>query len=258
MAPAPTGTNLAPGNAPAPAVRSDHLADAIWGAAAMARSRANDLRREHGGMTYYQVLLNIAEYQVRKGRDGYRWDGEAWIGGDIDRLTIKSEGRGDVARSLGEGEIQALYSRAIGPYWNLQAGVRHDFRPTPSRTYATLGVEGLAPYWFEVEGALFLSEKGDVLARAEGWYDQRVSQFVVLQPRIEANLSAQDVPATGTGAGLSEIEAGLRLRYDRSRRLGPYVGISWERQLGQTARYTRARGGETGGVALVMGVRAWF
>jgi copper resistance protein B len=255
---AKAGTDLAPGNAPAPAPQPNHLADRFWGADAMAVSRKDDLRRMHGGMTYYQVLVNIAEYQVRDGRDGYRWDGEAWIGGDSNRLTIKSEGEVDRGGSLGSGEVQALYSRALDPYWNLQAGVRYDFKPDPSRTYATIGVEGLAPYWFDVEGALFVSNKGDVLARAEAWYDQRVTQFVVLQPRVEANFAMQDVPETGTGSGLSNLELGLRLRYDKSRRFGPYVGVSWERQFGDTARFTRVRGDDTGGLSFVTGLRVWF
>ncbi len=252
------GTDLSPGNKPAPAPAGDHLADRFWGAEAMARSREDDLRREHGGMTYYQVLFNLAEYQARKGGDGYRWDGEAWIGGDINRFTLKSEGEGTFGKPLEQAEVQALYSRALDPYWNLQAGVRYDFKPNPSRTYATVGIEGLAPGWFEVEGALFLSDKGDVLGRAEGYYDQRITNWFVLQPRVEANFSAQDVPETGTGSGLTDLEAGLRLRYEGRREFAPYIGVSWERQFGDTARYARARGDSTGGFSFVAGVRTWF
>mgnify|MGYP000486386555 CR=1 FL=1 len=252
------GTDLPPGNKPAPAPPGDHLADRVWGADAMASSRENDLRREHGGMTYYQVLFNLAEYQARKGRDGYRWDGEAWVGGDINRLWLKSEGEGSFGKSLESAEVQALYSHALDPYWNLQAGVRYDFKPNPSRTYATVGIEGLAPYWFDVEGALFLSDKGDVLGRAEAWYDERVTQFFVLQPRVEANFAAQDVRRDGIGSGLTDLELGLRLRYEKSREFAPYIGVSWERQFGDTARFTRARGDDTGGFSFVAGVRTWF
>ncbi|WP_413247138.1 copper resistance protein B [Sphingomonas sp. 1P06PA] len=255
---AKVGTDLPPGNKPAPAPAGDHLADRFWGADAMASSRENDLRREHGGMTVYQVLFNLAEYQARKGGDGYRWDGEAWIGGDINRFTLKSEGEGTFGKPLEQAEVQALYSRALDPYWNLQAGVRYDFKPNPSRTYATVGIEGLAPGWFEVEGALFLSDKGDVLGRAEGYYDQRITNWFVLQPRVEANFSAQDVPETGTGSGLTDLEAGLRLRYEGRREFAPYIGVSWERQFGDTARFTRARGDNTGGFSFVAGVRTWF
>jgi uncharacterized protein involved in copper resistance len=252
------GTDLPPGNKPAPALPGDHLADRFWGADAMANSREDDLRREHGGMTYYQVLFNLAEYQARKGNDGYRWDGEAWVGGDINRLWLKSEGEGSFGKSLESAEVQALYSHALDPYWNLQAGVRYDFKPNPSRTYATIGIEGLAPYQFEVEGALFLSDKGDVLARAEGYYDQRITNYFVLQPRVEANFAAQDVRETGIGSGLTDLEAGLRLRYEGRRELAPYIGVSWERQFGDTARFSRARGDDTGGFSFVAGVRTWF
>ncbi|KQM23892.1 MULTISPECIES: copper resistance protein B [unclassified Sphingomonas] len=254
----PVGTDLPPGDKPAPAPARDHLADRFWGAQAMATARANHLTREHGGMTFHQLLLDIAEVHLREGRDGYRWEGQGWVGGDIHRLWLKSEGEGDVGRAVGTAEVQALYARALDPYWNLQAGIRHDIRPAPSQTYATLGIEGLAPGFFEVGGALFLSTKGDLLGRIEGYYDQRITNYVVLQPRIEANVAAQDVAATGTGAGLSDIAAGLRLRYEGRREVAPYIGVAWERRFGATARFARARGGDSGGISVVAGVRAWF
>ncbi len=252
------GTDLPPGNAPAPAAQQGYLADRLWGADVMAASRRADLRREHGGMTYRQLLFNVAEYRATRGQDGYRWDGEAWIGGDIDRLVVRSEGEGRFRRAPDRVEVQALYSRAVDPYWNLQAGVRYDVTPDPSRTYATVGIEGLAPYWFDVEGALFLSDKGDLRARIEAWYDQRLTRSFVLQPRIEANASAQAMRAIGVGAGLTDVEIGLRLRYERSRRIAPYVGVSWERRFGATASLRTARDDDTGGVALVAGVRTRF
>ncbi|KTT74414.1 copper resistance protein B [Sphingomonas endophytica] len=253
----PAGTDLPVGTAPAPRAVPGLAAARYHDAAAMRRA-ARAMRREHGGMTIHQALLNLGEYQVRDGRDGYRWDGDLWIGGDIDRLTIKTEGEGSAGRGVDDAEVQALYSRALDPYWNLQAGVRYDITPRPARGYATIGVEGLAPYWFDVEAALFLSTRGELLARAVGWYDQRVTQFVVLQPRVEANAAAQAMRDTGTGAGLTDIELGVRLRYDRRREFAPYVGLSWERRVGATARLARARGDEVGGLAAVAGIRAWF
>ena len=258
MASGAVGTDLPPGARPAPAPARDHLADRFWGAQAMAAARNDVLRREHGGMTFAMGLLDLAEVQLRNGRDGYRWEGQAWVGGDLHRLWLKSEGEGSFGRAVGNAEVQALYSRALDPYWNLQAGIRHDIRPDPSRTYATLGIEGLAPGWFEVGGALFLSTRGELLGRLEGTYDQRITNYVVLQPRIEANLSAQHIRATATGAGLTDMEAGLRLRYEGRREFAPYVGVAWERQFGETARFSRARGGDTGGMSVVLGVRAWF
>jgi len=251
------GTALPAGNAPAPKPPMDHYADRQFPVADMARARA-EMMREQGGQTVYQAMFNLAEYQAREGRDGYRWDGEAFVGGDIHRLWLKSEGEGALGDRLESGEVQALYSRAVGPYFNLQAGVRQDFEQGPDRTYATVGFEGLAPYMFEVEGALFLSSKGDLLGRLEGYYDQRITQRLVLQPRVELNLAAQEVPENRLGAGLTDAELGLRLRYEITRQFAPYVGVSYEAKTGRTADFARARGENPTGTSFVLGVRACF
>lgn len=245
-----TGTDLSPGNAPAPPAPAATYADRIWGSATMAAPRAQ-MVREHGGGTFSQVMIDIAEYRIQDGRDAFAWNGEGWVGGDVHRFVVKSEGTVHLGDAVEDAEVQALYSRAIGPYFNLQAGVRHDIRPRPARTYATLAVEGLAPYWFDVEGALFLSDRGDLSARVEGYYDQRITQRLVLQPRAELNLA-------GTRSGGSDIAAGLRLRYEIAREFAPYVGVSWERKLGRTARLARAAGEDASTPAFVLGVRAWF
>ena len=245
------------GGAPAPAPPTDHAADAVFGAAQMAGPRKL-LRHENGGMPAYSVVFNLAEYRVQKGSDAYRWDGEGWFGGDIDRFVVKTEGEGAVRGGVESAEVQALYSRAIDPWFNLQVGVRQDFRPGPARTYATIGIEGIAPYWFEVEGALFLSDKGDLLGRLEGYNDQRITQKLILQPRVELNFAAQDVPANGIGSGLSDIELGLRLRYEIKREFAPYIGVSWERKLGDSARFARAAGDRVQATSLVIGIRTWF
>lgn len=251
------GTNLPAGNAPAPPVPTDFAADRVYTAANMAGSR-HHLYTMHGGQNFYQVLGNLAEYQARKGRDGYRWDAEAWYGGDINRLWVKTEGDGDFGRSVGEAQVEALYSRTIGPYFNLQGGVRYDFKPNPSRAYAAFGVEGLAPSFFDVEAFVYLSNKGDVLAEFEGSYDQRITQRLILQPRIDLNFAAQDVRENGIGSGLSSGEVGLRLRYDIRREFAPYVGVSYGRRFGDTARFTRAEGDGARSTSFVLGVRTWF
>jgi len=162
------------GDAPPPPVPTTRAADAFYDPVAMARAERR-MRREHGGMAMHQVILNIAEVQVRNGRDGYRWDGEGWFGGDIHRLVVKSEGEGDFGRRVDAAEVQALYARAVDPYWNLQAGVRQDVGAGARRTYAVLGVEGLAPYWFDVEGALFLSDRGDA---RQSWEVTQVNEML--------------------------------------------------------------------------------
>lgn len=210
------------------------------------------MMRESGGRQFGAVLFNLAEYQDR---DGYRWDGEGWFGGDVNRLTVKTEGEGKFRGGTDSAELQALYSRAIGPYFDLQAGIRHDFKPTPTRTYATIGFEGLAPYMFEVEGAVFVSPQGDVLARIEGYYDQRVTQRLILQPRIEFNLSAQDMPVRRLGSGLTDAELGLRLRYEIARRFAPYIGVSYRAKTGRTATFARMDGTVPTSTDFVVGAR---
>lgn len=251
------GTALPAGNAPAPAAPVANYADRFYDSREMADARAR-LRREHGGAIIRQVIFNLAEYQARKGADGFRWEADAWIGGDINRLVIRNEGAATFGEGVDDVEIQALYSRAIGPYFNVQAGIRYDLKPNPSRAYAVVGFEGLAPYWFDVEGALFVSNKGDVLGRLQGYYDQRIAQRFILQPRAELNFAAQDVPENGIGSGLSDVELGLRLRYEIEREFAPYVGVSWDRKVGNTARFARAAGEDPGGFSLVLGLRSWF
>ena len=253
----PAGTDLPPGNAPPPPVPTDHAADTVYGAPNMAMGR-HHLKEGHGGQKLSQVMVNLAEAQFRNGRDGFEWNGEAWYGGDIDRLWVKSEGEGNFGRSIEKAEVQALYSHAIGPYFNVQGGLRYDFKPNPSRVYATIGLEGLAPGFFEVDGALFLSNKGELLARAEAYYDQRITQRLILQPRAELNFAAQSTRETGTGAGLSDAEIGLRLRYDIRREFAPYVGIQYRRAFGDTRKYLREAGEDAGGLSLLTGVHLWF
>ena len=252
-----TGTSLPAGDGPAPPAPIDFYADKQFSASEMDRAR-RDMMRNQGGQNFSRIMFNLAEVQIRDGQAGYRWDGEAWFGGDINRFTVKTEGEGVFRRGVDSAEVQALYSRAIGPYFNLQAGVRHDFQPSPTRTYATIGFEGLAPYWFEVEGALFVSNKGEVLGRLGAYYDQRITQRLILQPRVEFNLSAQDVPQNRLGAGLTDAELGLRLRYDFSRQFSPYIGVSYEAKTGRTADFARADGKAPTSASLVAGVHFWF
>jgi copper resistance protein B len=223
----------------------------------MAEAREG-LRKEHGSIVTSKVMLDQFEARIRRGRDSYLVDGEAWYGGDIDKLWLKSEIEGEFGRSPEHAEVHALWSRAVDPWWNLQAGVRHDFSPEPDRTHLVLGIQGLAPYWFEFEAAAFVSNKGDISARFEAEYDGRLTQKLILQPRIEFDLAAQDVPALRTGSGLSSAEAGLRLRYEVVREFAPYMGVAYERAFGGTADLRRAAGDRAGGWNLLVGVRGWF
>ncbi|WP_374406664.1 copper resistance protein B [Pelagerythrobacter sp.] len=231
-------------------------ADAVWGAEAMRASR-DHLRHEHGNQTYLWFQADRAEYRAREDADGYLWDVQGWYGGDLDKLWLKSEGEGSFGEPIEGAEVQALYSRAIGPWFDFQAGVRQDFAPR-DRTYAVVGVQGLAPYLFEIDAAAFLSDRGDLTARVEAELDQRITQRLILQPRAEANLSAQDIPELGIGAGFDSIELGLRLRYEIVPEFAPYIGVEQEWKLGRSADFARLEGENAGVTNYVVGVRFWF
>lgn len=236
----------------------EHAAATIFDPELFERKRQARLIAEHGGYVTGMFLADQLEYRARDGSDGYVWDVQAWYGGDYDKLWLKSEGEGAFSESPEEVEVQALYSRAIDPWLNLQAGVRHDFRPNPERTHLVLGIEGLAPYWFEIGGSLFLSDKGELAARFEAEYDQRITQKLILQPAVELDLSAEDVPELGIGSGLSTAEMGLRLRYEFVPEFAPYIGVEYERAFGDTADFRRSDGGDIGGWSVLLGIRSWF
>jgi len=251
---AKTGADLAIGAAPAPAPTTDLLADRLYGPGPMQRARAL-LAEEHGGAFASKMQADLLEWTPDG--DDYRWEIEGWYGGDRNRLAFKTEGKGRSGEGVEQAEVQFLYSRAVSRYTDVQAGVRFDVEPR-SRAYAVLAVDALFPYWFEAEGSLFLSEEGDLLARAEGSYDVRLSQRLVLQPRAEVNFAAQDIAASGIGSGLSTSELGLRLRYEFRREFAPYIGVNYERSHGATADFARSAGEPVSSTRVVVGLRAWF
>ena len=185
------------------------------------------------------------------------WEGVAWIGGDIHRLWLRTEGEAS-DRDVESATAEVLYGRAISPWWDAVGGVRHDFGHGPSRTYAAFGVQGLAPYKFEVEATAFIGAGGRGGATLEAEYDTLVTNRLILQWQAEANLYFKDDAATGVGSGLSTIEAGARLRYEITRRVAPYIGVEWERAFGRTADLRRGGDEPINDTRLVAGLRFWF
>lgn len=235
-----------------------YAADRYFDPTAMAEARAAMLA-ENGDVRLSAVLVDRLEAGFGDGERSYLWDAQGWTGGDINRFWWKSEGQGDFNGKLEDAEGEALYSRAIRPFWDVQAGVRQTYRPDlKDTTDLVLGVQGLAPYWFEVDAAAFLSTDGDLSARVEVEYDQRITQKWILQPRAEIALAASDVPAIEVGSGLSMLELGLRLRYEIRREFAPYIGIEWSRRFGDTRDLVEARGGEAEDVRFVVGLKSWF
>ncbi len=237
---------------PPPAASSGpvHAADALWGAEAMAAARTQMVLEMGGDMT--TAVFHIDRLEARLGgEDGYLWDLEAAVGGPLDGLVVKSAGEGAFAGDLGALDLQALWGTAISPWLDLQAGVRLDVEPE-TRTYAALGVEGLLPYNIHFDATAFLSDQGDLTAEIEATHDMRLTQRLILQPRVAAELAAQQ------GAGLASVEGGLRLRYEITRQFAPYIGVEHSQQVGRTRRLARLAGDDPSTNALVLGLRAWF
>ena len=213
----------------------------------------------HDQQIHKFFLIDRLEYGDVEGTNNYLWDAQGWIGGDYNKLSLKTEGEGPMRGGSPEDtEFQALYTRTIAPFWSAQAGVRYDVNPNPDRGFAVLGLQGLAPYWFESDTALFVSEDGDVSFRGEVEYELLLTQRLILQPRAEINASAQDVPEYGLGQGLNNTEMGIRLRYEMQREFAPYVGVRWEQTYGETRDIAQAEGEPTSSTAFVVGIRAWY
>ena len=209
------------------------------------------------------ILLDLLEYQESHASGTIRWDFYGWYGGDEKRVWIKTEGTQSTARGGGgDAEAQLLYGQLISPFFDAQAGVRLRHRSGPgqnvTRTYASIGLQGLAPYRYELEPTIFISERGQVSARVTATYDQLLSQRLILQPRLEINIAAQPDRPFGTGAGLTDTELGARLRYELRRELAPYVGVTWKERYGETKRLARADGEPGSLISFVVGVRIWF
>lgn len=253
---APAGTDDTPGDAAPPPVPTDHPADRFFPPERMAKARA-DLANE-GNWRGNALLVDELEYRALRGRDGYAWRVNGWAGGDIDRVVLGTEGEGEIGGRIEQVETRLLWRHALDPWFNLEAGVRHDFRPGADRTYAALGIEGLAPYWFELEAHMFVSTRGEVHLRVGGSHDVRIAGPLVIQPEAEVDVALQDVPALEIGAGLEKIELGARLRYEIRPEFAPYVGVHWERSFGGTARHLRAEGERVSAVSAVVGVRGFF
>lgn len=211
----------------------------------------------HGGGLKYYVLFDGLEWRDGNGERTAAWDSVGWFGGDINRLWFRTEGEVD-RRAVHDAEAHLLYGRAFSRWWDFVAGVRQDFRPGPARTWGAVGIQGLAPNFFEVEATAYVGASGHTQVRFEGEYELLITNRLILQPRAELSISGKSDPRRSLGSGLSTGEAGLRLRYEFRREFAPYIGLEWDRKFGGTADFARDRGAPTSGTRLVGGVRFWF
>lgn len=204
----------------------------------------------------WMVLVDRLEWQQD---DAFAWDAKAWFGHDDNRLWLRSEGKGEAQHGrIEHSDIEALWGKPVSPWWDVVFGVRHDFDPSPSQTWAAIGLQGLAPYKFEVQATAYLGEGGQTALQAEVEYDLLLTNRLILQPRIEATAYGRNDAERGIGSGLGEVDVGLRLRYEVRREFAPYVGVEWGRSFGQTADYARSEGEDIEDLRFVAGVRFWF
>jgi len=212
---------------------------------------------EHAPNVHSLLLINRLEHWDGQHGSGQAWEASGWIGGNINRLWLRSEGERSGGRTEAS-DLEVLYGRSVSPWWDVLVGVKQDFRPADSRTWAAFGIQGLAPYKFETSATAYVGDGGQLAATLEVEYELLLTNRLILQPLVEATLAARDEPEHGMGAGLNKVEAGLRLRYEFSRRFAPYIGISHERLFGDTADYHQAAGEHTRDTRWVAGVRVWF
>jgi len=206
---------------------------------------------------FAHAIFNQLEGRWNGSNPQFRWDGQGWIGTDYDKLWIKSEGT--LTNGVSEdGQQQFLYSRAVTTYFDLQGGLRSDLDSRPTRNWAAFGIQGLAPYFFDLEVTGFVSGEGHLAGKLEASYDLLLTQRLIMQPQIELNLYSKADPARLVGSGFSDIDTGLRLRYEFSRTFAPYLGVVYEGKFGQTANFARQAGESTGDVRFVFGIRTWF
>lgn len=203
------------------------------------------------------VLIDQLEIRATDGDRPLAWDAEGWVGKDLNKLWIKTEGEYTDGHSE-DAELQVLYSRAVAPFWDIQAGWRRDIRPDPQRDWLAFGIKGLAPYFFDIDTAVFVGSNGRTAARLQFEYEIMFTQKIILVPDITLNLYGKDDPAIAIGSGLSDIEAGLRLRYEIRREFAPYIGLNWTHLYGRTADFARAEGTDADDFQLVFGIRLWF
>ncbi len=217
-----------------------------------------DAHAMHGEHAIHSMLLidQLEMWNASPGT-GLAWDVVAWLGSDLNRLWLRTEGE-YVDSSLESAELEVLFGHSVAPWWDVVAGVRHDFKPGQAQDFFAVGVMGLSPYKFETDVTAYVGEGGQTAVRIQFEYETLFTNRLILQPKLEINFYGKDDPQRGIGSGLSNGSLGLRLRYEITRQFAPYVGLSWDKSYGQTADYLRNQGESTSGLNVLAGVRVWF
>jgi len=203
-----------------------------------------------------KVMLEQIENDLKED-DTSSWDAQAWIGYDLHKLWFKTEGE-YLDSDNSEFELQALYSRAIAPYWDVQFGIRENHTSSKSRHWAVIGLQGLAPYYFDIDASFFIGDGGRTSLRLSAEYEMLLTQQLILTPEFEVNFYGDNDVDMGVGSGLSDFGAGLRLRYEIIREFAPYIGVDWTKKYGNSADYAQEEGEDVSESRFVLGFSAWF
>lgn len=218
---------------------------------------SNTYSHENHDPLIASVMLDKVEVRDTDNSNMTALEAEAWIGHDLNKFWIKTELEHHSGK-IEHAQVQALYSHAIAPFWDLQTGLRQDAKPSPSRTWGVIGIQGLAPYFFEVDAAFFVGEAGRISAKIKAEYDLLFTQKLILSPEVEMNFFGQNDEATNSGAGLSNVDAGLRLRYEIQREFAPYIGILWSKKFCNTKDFVRHQNETVSDVQWTIGLATWF
>ena len=211
----------------------------------------------HGDGVFSYLLFDRLEAWDADPGAGQAWEAQGWIGTDTHRLWVRSEGERERGHTE-SADVEVLYGRPVARWWDLVAGLRHDIAPGNGQSFAAIGVMGMAPQKFEIEATAYIGASGQTAARVEAEYELLLTNRLILQPVVEAEWHGKRDAARGIGSGLGTVEAGLRLRYEFTRRFAPYVGLVHERNFGGTADFMRDDGEATRDTRVVAGVRFWF
>jgi copper resistance protein B len=204
-----------------------------------------------------KVMLDQFEWRDAQEGAAVAWDAQAWYGGDYDKLWVKTEGE-RIAGLTRDATADILFDHVVARWWDAQAGIRQDFGKGPARTWLALGLQGLAPYWLDVEATFYVGEQGRTALRLKADYDLLLTQRLILQPYGEVNLYGKSDPQHLVGSGISDLELSLRLRYEVRREVAPYVGVGWFRRFGEAADLARRAGEGSDEAQLVAGLHVWF
>jgi copper resistance protein B len=204
-----------------------------------------------------KVLLDQLDWRDADRATAFAWDVQSYYGTDYNKLWLKTEGE-RASGTTDDARVEVLWDRIATRWWSTQAGVRHDFGAGPSRDWLAVGVQGLAPYFFEIEATAYIGDAGRTAARFKAEYELLFTQRLILTPELELNLYGKDDPARRIMSGLADAELSLRLRYEIRREIAPYIGVAWVHRLGRTADLARAAGEEPRDLEALAGIRIWF